>query len=125
MKGSNFAATILGEATHAAVNSVAEQLEAKAGALPTKTVTIDGLVADAAADGTMIINVGSNAGVKVGDKLQVRRATRKITDPATGKVIRVVEDNVGEVTITEVDATSAVGKFSGAGKPQVGDTVKK
>lgn len=124
MKGSNFAASILGEAVHASVASVAQQLEAKAGALPTKTISVDGLVADAAPDGTIVINVGSNSGVKKGDKLQVKRVTRKITDPATGKVIRQIEDTVGELTITEVDATSAVGKFSGGGKPQVGDTVK-
>ena len=62
--------------------------------------------------------------MKVGDKLAVKRVGRKITDPATGKVIRQIEDPVGQVTITEVDAKSSVGKFSGAGKPQVGDAVK-
>ena len=46
----------------------AQQLEAKAGALPAKVVAIDGLVADAAPDGTLIINVGSEAGLKVGDR---------------------------------------------------------
>jgi hypothetical protein len=84
-----------------------------------KTVVIDGLVADASADGTLILNVGSSVGVKIGDKLAVKRVGRKITDPATGKVIRQIEDPVGQVTITEVDAKSSVGKFSGAGKPQV------
>ena len=34
-----------------------------------------------------------------------------------------VEDNVGTITITDVDANSAVGKFMGPGKPQVKDTV--
>src|SRR5258706_4523540 len=46
MQSTNFANSILGEAVHAAVNSMAQQLESKAGALPTKTVAIDGLVAD-------------------------------------------------------------------------------
>ena len=92
--------------------------------MPVRTMVIDGLVADAAPDGTLIMNVGSGAGVKVGDKLAVKRVGRKITDPATGKVIRQIEDSIGEVTITEVDAKSSVGKFSGAGKPQVGDSVK-
>jgi curli biogenesis system outer membrane secretion channel CsgG len=124
MKASNFANSILGEAVKASVDAAATQLESKAGALPVKTVSIEGLVADAAPDGTLVINVGSSNGVKVGDKLQVKRATRKITDPATGKVIRQIEESVGQLTITEVDASSAVGKFSGAGKPQTGDTVK-
>jgi curli biogenesis system outer membrane secretion channel CsgG len=124
MQAANFANSILGEAVHAAVNSTAQQLEAKAGALPTKVIAIDGLVADAAPDGTLIINVGSGAGLKVGDKLAVRRAGRKITDPATGKVLRQIEEPVGEMTVTEVEAQSAVGKFSGAGTPKVGDVVK-
>jgi curli biogenesis system outer membrane secretion channel CsgG len=124
MKSSNFANTILGEAVNSSVKSVAQQLNAKAAALPTRTVAVEGLVADAAADGTVIVNVGSAAGVKVGDVLQIKRVTRKVTDPATGKVLRQIEDAVGQIKITEVDAQSAVGKFSGAGQPKVGDTVK-
>jgi hypothetical protein len=124
MNGTNFANSILGEAVHASVKNVAQQLEAKSGALPTRKLTIDGLVADAAADGTLILNVGSAAGVKVGDQLAVKRVGRKITDPATGSVLRQIEDSIGVVTITEVDAQSAVGKFTGAGTPQVGDTVR-
>lgn len=124
MGSSNFANTILGEAVRASVNSVAQQLEAKAGAMPTRTVSIDGLVADAAADGTLVLNVGSSAGVKVGDTLAVKRGGRKITDPATGKVLRQTEDAVGQVKITEVEAGSSVGKFSGSGTPKVGDIVK-
>jgi curli biogenesis system outer membrane secretion channel CsgG len=124
MNSSNFGNTILGEAVHAAVNQAAQQLEARAGAMPTKTVVIDGLVADASSDGTLILNVGSSAGLKVGDHLAVKRVGRKITDPATGKVLRSMEDNIGEVTITEVEAGSSVGKFSGSGQPKVGDAVK-
>jgi curli biogenesis system outer membrane secretion channel CsgG len=124
MSSSNFANTILGEATRNAVNDTAQQLEARATALPTRVVTIDGLVADAAADGTLIINVGSSSGVKVGDRLVVKRVGRKINDPATGKLLRQEETNLGTLTITEVDAGSAVGKFSGSTPPKVGDVVK-
>ena len=124
MHGSNFANTILGEAVHQAVNRMAQQLESKAGGLPTKVVVIDGLVADASPDGTIVINVGSTAGVKVGDTLAIKRVTRTIKDPATSKVIRQMEDTIGQIRITEVDAGSAVGKFSGSGTPKTGDTVK-
>jgi curli biogenesis system outer membrane secretion channel CsgG len=124
MKSSNFANTILGEAVSDSVTQLARQLEAKANTMPTRTVSIDGMVADVSGDGTMILNVGSAAGVKVGDTLQVRRGTRKITDPATGKVLRVIEESVGQVKITEVDAQSSVGKFTGTGSAKVGDTVK-
>lgn len=123
MRSSNFANSILGEAVSESVTQLARQLEAKANTLPVKTVSIEGLVADVSADGTMILNVGSSAGVRVGDTLQVKRVGRKITDPATGKVLRVIEEPLGQVKITEVDAQSSVGKFTGAGQPKVGDTV--
>ena len=72
----------------------------------------------------MVINAGSKAGVKVGDRLSVRHPTREIKDPVTGKVIKRVEDALGELTITEVDELSATGTYSGAGKPRVGDSVR-
>jgi curli biogenesis system outer membrane secretion channel CsgG len=124
MASTNFANTILGEATHAAVNQTAQQLEARAGSMPARVVSIDGLVADAAPDGTLVINIGSEAGVKVGDHLVIKRVGRTITDPATGKAIRRIEEVVGNMTVTDVDAKSAAGKFSGSGQPKVGDTVR-
>jgi len=124
MRSSNFGNTILGEATKAAVNDVGRQLESQAGSLPVNAVVISGLVADASPDGTVVINVGSRGGVKVGDQLQVKRMNREIKDPATGRVIRTIEDSVGTIVITQVDEQSAVGKFNGPAPPQVGDTVK-
>ena len=113
MKASNFADTILGEATTKTVTDLARQLEAKAGSLPAPAASsIDGLVADASPDGTLIINVGSKAGVKVGDTLAVKHTGREIRDPATGKVLRRIEDTLGTINITEVEESSAVGKFT-------------
>jgi curli biogenesis system outer membrane secretion channel CsgG len=123
MKSSNFGATILGEATTKAVNQMAEGLEAKAASLPTVVVQISGLVADAAPDGTIIINVGKKNGVKVGDQLAIKRQIRVVRDPSTNKVLRSVDEAVGSITITEVDDSSAVGKFTGSGAPKVGDIV--
>jgi hypothetical protein len=71
----------------------------------------------------VIVNVGSKNGVKVGDRLDIRRKVREVKDPSTGKVIRTVEDAVGSILITEVDESSAVGKFAGAAPAKVGDTV--
>ena len=59
----------------------------------------------------------------MGDKLAVVRTGREIKDPATGRVIRRVEDSLGEVTITEVDEESAVGNFTGPAPAKVGDRV--
>ena len=126
MGSSNFAQTIIGEATTQAVTQLATNLNSDSAKLPTivaPTVTVNGLVADASS-ADVIINVGSSAGVKVGDKLAVSRVVRVVKDPATGKPLRSIENPVGQLTITSVDASSAVGTFSGSGKPQTGDTVK-
>jgi hypothetical protein len=123
MSSSNFAQTIIGEATMQAVGEMAKQLEGSAAAVPVRKVSVDGLVADVSG-GTLILNVGTKGGVKVGDRLDVRRKDREIRDPATGKVIRTIESEVGEVVITEADEVSSVGKFSGSGTPKTGDAVK-
>jgi curli biogenesis system outer membrane secretion channel CsgG len=126
MRSSNFGATILGAAVTKATSDVAHGLDQKAASMPTapvQVVKINGVVADVSPDGTLIINVGSKDGVKVGDTLAVNRKVRDVKDPTSGRVIRSVVDAVGAVTITEVDEASAVGKFSGAGTAKVGDTV--
>jgi hypothetical protein len=126
MKSSNFSNTILGAAVTKATTDVAHGLDQKAASLPTapvQVIKIDGLVADVSPDGTIIVNVGSKDGVKVGDTLAIARKVREVKDPSTGRVIRSVVDAVGALTITEVDEASAVGKFRGAGPAKVGDTV--
>jgi curli biogenesis system outer membrane secretion channel CsgG len=126
MGSSNFSQTILGEAVNQAVTQLCSQLVANSGKLPVQTapvVKIEGLVADATG-GTMIVNVGSKSGLRVGDKLAVTRVLRTIKDPVTGKNLRTVDEKLGDLTITSVDADSAEGTFSGTGAPKVGDSVK-
>ncbi len=124
MGSSNFAETIIGEATTSAVSQLATGLEGasdKFGVAP--AIAVQGMIADVAGS-EIIINVGSAAGVLVGEKLMVMHPVRTVKDPATGKVLRAVENNVGQLTITSVDSTSATGTFSGSGSAKVGDTVK-
>lgn len=123
MSSSNFGATIIGEAVKTAVNDVGTKLDQDSAKIPHTTVQVNGLVADATGN-SIIINVGSRAGVKVGDRLMVTRVNRVIKDPATGKPLRTIEDPVGEMQVTAVDETSATGTFTGSGQPKVGDTVK-
>jgi curli biogenesis system outer membrane secretion channel CsgG len=123
MRSSNFRETLIGQATNDAVTKLAQGLEQKASSLPAAApVRLEGRVADVSGD-TLIINIGTKAGVKKGDQLDVSRVGREIKDPDTGKTIRRVEDPVGTLVITEVDEVSAVGKFSGSAKPQTGDRV--
>jgi curli biogenesis system outer membrane secretion channel CsgG len=123
MGSKNFGATILGEAVNKAVTQIAAELEASAAKLPARAVNVDGLIADVSGN-TLVINVGSRAGVTVGMRLEVRQVGREIRDPATGRVIRRLDTLLGTMTVTEVDATSAVGTFEGSGTPKAGDRVK-
>jgi curli biogenesis system outer membrane secretion channel CsgG len=123
MNSKNFGATLLGEAVNKAVTGLAKQLETNAARLPTRVVVVEGLVADASGN-TLVLNVGTRAGLKVGDRLEVKRSIREVRDPASGKVIRRIEDKLGVLVITEADEQSAVGAFTGTTPPKVGDTVK-
>src|SRR3984957_12409300 len=123
MGSSNFGNTILGEATHKAVDDMGAQLDASATKVPTNKLEVSGLVADVSGN-TLIVNVGKKAGLKVGDVLDVSRPVRVVKDPATGKVIKSITDKVGSATVTEVDDDSATATFSGAAPAKVGDAIK-
>ena len=91
--------------------------------LVTRTVVVEGLIA-AVDGGQIILNVGSKAGVKVGDQLNVERVSREIKDPSSGKVIRRMSTTVGVVKVTDVDDISSVATtVSGTGF-KTGDAVK-
>ena len=131
MGSSNFSQSILGEAVKQSVNQLATNLDAKAPTLPAPEAPkvaaappLDGMVADASG-GEVIVNVGTSAGVQLGDKLAITRVSRTIKDPVTGKPLRTIEAPVGFVTITSVDAGSASGKFTGSDTAKVGDKVKR
>ena len=87
-------------------------------------IAIDGMVADVNGN-SLILNVGSQMGIKVGDTLQIMRMGREIKDPATGKVLRRTDAQIGTITITEVDTGSAVGNYNGQPGVKVGDHVKR
>ena len=123
MSSSNFAETIIGEAVSDAVNSVASQLHERSARITPRVMKIEGRVADVEGN-ELIMNVGSNAGVKVGDVLVIGRVTREVRDPETDAVIRRVEDQIGEVVITDVDAQSSVGRYRGSSRVEVGDRVR-
>jgi curli biogenesis system outer membrane secretion channel CsgG len=131
MGSSNFKESQIGKAVTLCVTDLATNLDAKAGAIPPPTARpvaalppLDGLVADASTS-DIIVNVGSNSGINVGDTLFIKRVERVIKDPVTGKPLRSIESTVGTLTITSVDPDSAVGKFSGSGAPKIGDHVKR
>jgi len=123
MGSSNFGQTILGEAVKAAVGDAATQLDSKAANLPTVKVSVSGLVADVSGN-TLIINVGSKTGLKVGDTLDISRQVRTVKDPATGKVLKSINDKIGSGTVTQIDQDSATVTYEGSGPAKVGDVAQ-
>jgi curli biogenesis system outer membrane secretion channel CsgG len=121
MGSTNFANSIIGEATRAAVDSLTGQLVATSTTIPENVVQIQALVADVSG-GEVTINVGTGAGVRVGGEYNVVRPGREIRDPATGRVLRRVTTAVGKLKITQADEGSATGTLSG-GPARVGDCV--
>ena len=121
MSSSNFGNTILGEATRLAVDSLVTELVGASSKMTENVAVISALVADVS--GTeLIINVGTNGGVRVGTEYSVVRPGREIKDPATGRVLRRTTTPVGKLKITSADETSATGNLTG-GPAKVGDCV--
>lgn len=123
MSSSDFEETIIGEAVKAAMEQLSAGLIAESGKVQVRTISVEGLVA-AVDGGTVILNVGAKAGLKVGDQLSIERVTREIKDPATGQVIRRMTSKIGVVEVTDVDDISAVCKIVEGGDFQVGDAAK-
>lgn len=120
---SDFQQTIIGEAVNQAVVQMTSELVADAPKLVARTITVEGVVA-AVDGGQVVLNIGSKAGLKVGDQLTVKRVTREIKDPTSGKVLRKMSSEIGVIKLTDVDEVSAVGSpVSGSGF-KVGDEVK-
>jgi curli biogenesis system outer membrane secretion channel CsgG len=120
---SDFQNTILGEAVNAAVQQMSGELIADNTKLVARTVNVEGVVA-AVDGGQIVLNVGSKAGLKVGDQLTVERVTKEIKDPSTGQVIRRLASPVGVIKLTDVDAISAVGTAVSGSGFKVGDACK-
>jgi curli biogenesis system outer membrane secretion channel CsgG len=120
---SDFQNTIIGEAVKKAVDQMSAGVIENNTKLVARVINVEGVIA-AVDGGQIVLNVGSKAGVKVGDQLTVNRVTKEIKDPTTGKVLRRLSSPVGVVKITDVDDVSSMATaVSGAGF-KVGDAVK-
>jgi len=123
MNSSNFRETIIGEATRQAVDELTRQLAAQAERVEATKIEINGLVADVT-DNVLVLNVGKNQGLNVGDVVAIERVQKVVKDPSTGQVLRTITERIGTAKLTSVDAGSSMADFSGVGKPKVGDAVK-
>jgi curli biogenesis system outer membrane secretion channel CsgG len=118
-----FHATILGKATATAVGQVVKGIVEKSQGIEVKAVSkrsITGQVADVAGK-EVTLNIGKKQQVQVGDIFQIQRKLREIKDPATGAVIRVVKEEIGQIKISEVYDGASVGTII---KTEAGQTLK-
>jgi curli biogenesis system outer membrane secretion channel CsgG len=123
---SDFQQTIIGEAVKLAVEKMSAEVIADRPRLEvrqTAAVVVQGLVA-AVAGNQIVLNVGSKAGVKVGDQFSVERVSQEIKDPATGKVIRKLSTSVGVIKVVDVDDQSSVAEVVSGTGFKVSDPVK-
>jgi curli biogenesis system outer membrane secretion channel CsgG len=129
----DFATPAINDATTQAVTQVVTQIEAAplptvaAAPSPPPTPVVPrtsytGTVADVSGT-TLILTVGTTGGAKVGDTVLITRPTRKIKDPKTGAVIKVLSDKLGEAKITEADDKTATATYSGTAAIKVSDDI--
>jgi curli biogenesis system outer membrane secretion channel CsgG len=112
MTSSNFAATIIGEATQDAVNKIAAFLEQKVPAIAAKSRAVEGKVANI--DGcTLYLSVGGNDGVQLGDHFEIHKILSDVLDPDTKEVIGTQTVRVGDFIVNQVRDKVSIGQYGG------------
>jgi len=112
MTSSNFGQTIIGEATIAACDQLAEIMNSKIPGLPKKQVDVEARIADVSGS-TITLAAGGNDGIQVGDRFEVFHVISEIKDPTTGEILDSKVEKAGDLVITSVRDRIAIGQYSG------------
>lgn len=124
MTSSNFAQTIIGEATIDCMDKLMADLNASESKIPLRSIDIDTRIADV--NGAQIyISSGSADGVQKCDRFVVSKIVKEIRDPVTKDLLDMQLEKVGDLVVTEVRERIAIGAFNGHSAPQVGFAVRK
>jgi curli biogenesis system outer membrane secretion channel CsgG len=113
MTSSNFAETIIGEATQDCVNKLADILKEQSANMKKTVRAVETSVADVSGN-TLVIAAGGNDGVNVGEIFEVLQVVREVKDPTTKEVLDRITNKVGEMTITSVRDKIATGTYVGS-----------
>jgi curli biogenesis system outer membrane secretion channel CsgG len=113
MTSSNFAETIIGEATMDCVNKLADILNQQAVDMKKTVREVEAYVADISGR-TMVISAGGNDGVNVGEVFEILKIIREVKDPVTKEVLDRITDKSGEMTVTSVRDKVATGSYVGS-----------
>jgi curli biogenesis system outer membrane secretion channel CsgG len=110
---SNFAETLVGEATMDCVNKLAALFTQQVQGMQRKRHELEAYVADIS-DNSMVITAGVNDGVVAGDVFEICKIDRVVRDPNTKEVLDRVVTKVGECTINSVRERVATGIYVGS-----------
>jgi curli biogenesis system outer membrane secretion channel CsgG len=115
---SSFAKTPMGEAAQDCINKavvfIAEKME---------TTAVEGVIVSVS-EQNIIINLGQNYGINVGQLFTVRRPGETLTDPATGEILGNSEGAVvGTVEVTSAREKLSYCKLADGELPARGDAV--
>ena len=127
-----FAQSILGKAARKAARTLARGISGELGQIVGPAgewlAEADALVVYCEArDGGWwpMINRGGRDGVRVGDRLAIRRKMQDIHDPLTGELLKTIWHELGVMTVREVEDKVASGPLAGSPaegvRPEVGD----
>lgn len=123
MTSSNFAQTIIGEATQDCVNKLADILDTQVAGMKKEARAVEATVADVSGN-SIVITAGTNDGVNTGDVFEVLRSVREVKDPTTHEVLDRITEKTGELTIVSVRDKISTGAYSGS-PAQVGFLVRR
>jgi len=123
--GSEFVESLLPEATSAAVEQIAAQLNGFAEKFPVLRITIEGRVAEVTGN-VLTLNVGKKSGLRIGQQMEVLREATSAAPSASeaGQDPQRLAGWIGLATITELGDDYAMATFSGSASAQVGDFVR-
>lgn len=77
-----------------------------------------------AADGTVYLNRGLDAGIQEGTMYQVMREGQALVDPDTGESFGSTESKIAVVTISSVEAKRSRAQISSGSEPKSGDILR-
>jgi curli biogenesis system outer membrane secretion channel CsgG len=115
----NFARSPLGQAARKAIDTVVARFAEVASQQPWSGTVVD-------IEGEFVtISAGAESGLKVGDRLEVRRVAKVLTDPVTGRVLGRRMVTIGEIVIASVEGQLAYARLpvDASALPGRGDVV--
>lgn len=114
-----FYKTPLGGAVRQAITRAVQQIAVEANDVPWSANVVD---VDAQ---ELYINAGGRAGLRKGDKFNIKRTTKVFTDPNTGQVLSSRQKTLGVLEVTGVEPKLSYGTFLPLSdlQPQRGDMV--